>query len=119
LENFGITLFTVTAFSDISLRLMRLPLALRLRLHSHGACSLMLAQPIHALFLSLGLHACACMTSMALIEPAYVLSLSTNIIETSSLSKAFDIAGLAWRVLDDTVQTALRLSDDPNCLSHS
>jgi len=51
LENFGITLFAVTAFSDISLGRMGLPLALDYDLHRHISCSLMLAQPINAPFL--------------------------------------------------------------------
>jgi hypothetical protein len=45
-----------------------------------------------------------------LVEPPYVLSLSANIIETSFLSRGFDIAGLARRVLGETIQTALLFS---------
>jgi hypothetical protein len=78
----------------------------------------MLVQPINVLFL-FPLTYRAWMTGIALVRLAYVLSLSTNIIETSFLSRAFDIADLARQVLDDATQGALRLSNDQFCTSHS
>jgi hypothetical protein len=65
----------------------------------------MLAQPINALFLSFAYIPCM-HDKHSLVELAYVLSLLTNIIETSFLSRAFGIADLAQRALDDAIQGA-------------